>query len=277
MASLVAKPLKSIAKKTISPYVAPPDPYYEEVIDPVTNKVTKRPRPISSLPHGLSTSDLKLLQTLQKRAHRLDKGFHICGIRFGWTFFIGLIPVIGDLADLLLNEKLVVKKAKVGLDLPDELVRWMHINNLIGAGIGFVPIVGDIIMAMWRPNSRNIRLIEDYLRKRGDEYLKLRRDGVKFGQNGAILDDDDEEPSPEEEGNGWFRRKPQKKPFTQVHDVPQDAGSTSATVAVDTGVMTTSEQKKVVYIDKKHLHPGHGLTRGERIPEPQQHAQTTTL
>lgn len=47
-----------------------------------------------------------------RRAHYLDKGFRICGVRFGWTFLIGLIPLAGDVTDAYLNYTLVIKKAK---------------------------------------------------------------------------------------------------------------------------------------------------------------------
>lgn len=49
---------------------------------------------------------------MRSRAHYLDKGFNLCGLRFGWTFIIGLIPVAGDLTDAFLNHQLVVKKAQ---------------------------------------------------------------------------------------------------------------------------------------------------------------------
>lgn len=65
-----------------------------------------------ALPPGLSKKDAKILRKVMRRAHYLDKGFHICGIRFGWTFLIGLIPLAGDITDALLNYHLVVKKAK---------------------------------------------------------------------------------------------------------------------------------------------------------------------
>ena len=41
------------------------------------------------VPSGLSSRDVKILLSVKRRAHRLDKGFHLCGMRFGWTFFIG--------------------------------------------------------------------------------------------------------------------------------------------------------------------------------------------
>lgn len=39
-------------------------------------------------PEGLSKRDLKILQKVKKRAHTLDKGMNLCGLRVGWTFWI---------------------------------------------------------------------------------------------------------------------------------------------------------------------------------------------
>lgn len=41
------------------------------------------------IPPGLSKRDIKILKSVKRRAHYLDKGFSICGMRFGWTFIIG--------------------------------------------------------------------------------------------------------------------------------------------------------------------------------------------
>ena len=64
------------------------------------------------VPPGLSKHDEKILRKLKKRAHTLDKGFNMCGLRFGWTFIIGLIPIAGDVTDALLSHHLIVKKAQ---------------------------------------------------------------------------------------------------------------------------------------------------------------------
>lgn len=42
------------------------------------------------LPPGLSARDAKILKSVKRRAHYLDKGFNLCGMRFGWTFIIGM-------------------------------------------------------------------------------------------------------------------------------------------------------------------------------------------
>ena len=64
------------------------------------------------LPPGLSDRDKKYLKRVKKHARRLDKGFSLCGMRFGWTAIIGLIPMAGDAADALLNYTLVIRNAK---------------------------------------------------------------------------------------------------------------------------------------------------------------------
>ena len=48
----------------------------------------------------------------------------------------------------------------------------MLVNNAVSAGVGLVPIVGDIVLAMYKANSRNAALLEEYLRVRGEEFLK---------------------------------------------------------------------------------------------------------
>ena len=91
-------------------------------------------------PPGLSARDAKILRSVQRRAHYLDKGFHLCGMRFGWTFVIGMsnpplvprmwivdssalvgiIPGAGDAADAALNYLLVVRKAKQAEYVPPQ-------------------------------------------------------------------------------------------------------------------------------------------------------------
>lgn len=72
------------------------NPFEEEV--PVygrdgrpTGKVKKRKRPI---PPEFSAHDGAILKKVRRRAYRLDMSlFNCCGIRFGWSSVIGIIPV----------------------------------------------------------------------------------------------------------------------------------------------------------------------------------------
>lgn len=40
------------------------------------------------------------------------------------------------------------------------------------------PIVGDILLGVWKANSRNAALLEEYLRIRGEEFLKGGKQGT---------------------------------------------------------------------------------------------------
>jgi len=52
----------------------------------------------------------------------------------------------------------------------------MLLNNLISTGVGFIPFVGDVIVAVFKANSRNAALFEEYLRVRGVDYMKIQEE-----------------------------------------------------------------------------------------------------
>ncbi|GAA5837746.1 hypothetical protein JCM11251_002312 [Rhodosporidiobolus azoricus] len=161
MASFVAK---KVGRSALGNHIAdyePADPHYETYQDQ-RGKQRKRKR---AMPQGLSKRDERVLRSVRRRAHYLDKGFSICGFRFGWTFVLGLIPGAGDIAQFLLGYLLVLKKCKEA-ELPASLVQRMTFNQTVGLGIGLVPLVGDICLAVWKANSRNAALLEDFLIRR---------------------------------------------------------------------------------------------------------------
>lgn len=138
------------------------------------------------MPPGLSARDIKILKSVKRRAHYLDKGFAICGLRFGWTFLIGMVPGAGDVADVMLNYFLVVRKARQA-EIPGWLLRQMLMNNAVSAGVGFVPLLGDVVMAAFKANSRNAALLEEFLRIRGEEFVKLEGGNVTNNGGGKKL------------------------------------------------------------------------------------------
>jgi len=99
-----------------------------------------------AIPAGLSKRDQRILRSVRRRAHYLDKGFNLCGFRVGWTFWLGLIPGLGDVVDFLLGYCLVVRKCRKA-DLPAVVVSKLMTNLIIGTCLGVVPIVGDIMLA----------------------------------------------------------------------------------------------------------------------------------
>ena len=111
MASLATKAAKRLVSQHAKQY-EPQDPFYETWVD-ASGKQKRRKRPP---PPGLTKKEAQLLRKIGRRAHYLDKGFEICGLRFGWTAIIGLIPGAGDAADASLNYFLVLRPAKKGLE-----------------------------------------------------------------------------------------------------------------------------------------------------------------
>lgn len=168
------------------------------------------------MPPGLSDRDAAILRSVKKRAHYLDKGFSLCGIRFGWTFVIGLVPVAGDVANALINYLLVVRKARKA-DLPDWLVARMLFNNAVSAGVGIVPFVGDVLLAVYKANSRNAALLDEFLGIRGSEFLR------EAGENPerTTADSDIEQVKP---GAGMIT--PSEK-YTNSKDTGSSIGSSS--------------------------------------------------
>jgi hypothetical protein len=55
----------------------------------------------------------------------------------------------------------------------------MLANNAASALMGLIPFAGDVALAAFKANSRNAALLEEFLRIRGDELLKIQaeRDG----------------------------------------------------------------------------------------------------
>lgn len=87
-----------------------------------------------------------------------------------------MIPGAGDVIDVILNYTLVVRKARQA-EIPGWLLRQMLMNNAVSAGVGLVPVAGDFVLAAWKANSRNAALLEEFLRIRGEELLRLQKSG----------------------------------------------------------------------------------------------------
>ncbi|KAI0065556.1 hypothetical protein BV25DRAFT_1706407 [Artomyces pyxidatus] len=163
--AILEKTGKRLFARHIAQY-SPEDPLYETYIDK-RGRTKRRKR---ELPPGLSAEDAAILRSVKRRAHYLDKGFRVCGLRFGWTFIIGIIPGAGDAADAALGYILVIRKAR-SADIPPWLTQRMLLNLAIATGVGLVPIAGDVLLAAWRANSRNAALLEEFMRTRAAKNL----------------------------------------------------------------------------------------------------------
>ncbi|KAL0930775.1 ph domain-containing protein [Colletotrichum truncatum] len=180
MASLVAKWVsKKILAERVENKFGREDPYFETV--PATRldgrpsgKVKKRRK---ALPPGISPKDGEVLTKVKRRAYRLDMSlFSLCGVRFGWSSVIGLVPAIGDALDAFMALMVFKTCNKIDGGLPGSLKTKMLFNIIVDFAIGLVPFVGDIADAAFRCNTKNAILLEDYLREQGKK--NLRRTGT---------------------------------------------------------------------------------------------------
>lgn len=96
----------------------------------------------------------------QMLANTLDTAVKIpiIGIPVGLDFLIGLIPVVGDASMMLVSLRIVHLGRKLGV--PKQLQTAMLRNIAIDFGLGFVPLIGDIVDLFYKANQKNVRLIE---------------------------------------------------------------------------------------------------------------------
>ena len=107
------------------------------------------------------TAPTELLKA-QKLANRLDTAFKLPFIpfRIGLDAIIGLIPGLGDAVMLVAALRIVYLGKKMGL--PPGLVKVMLRNALRDFGLGFIPLVGDIVDFFYKANQANVRVMEKY-------------------------------------------------------------------------------------------------------------------
>ncbi|KAI9783840.1 MAG: hypothetical protein M1835_003724 [Candelina submexicana] len=180
---------KFVAKKILGENAANrfggEDPYFEEVpatrLDGrPTRKTKKRPK---ALPPGISEHDARVLTKVKRRAYKLDNSlFNFCGIRFGWSSVIGLVPAIGDVLDSFMAVMVINTCKKIDGGLPMNVQRTMYINLIVDFVVGLVPFLGDLADAVFRCNTKNAVVLEKHLREKGLENLK------KHGQRPPAID-----------------------------------------------------------------------------------------
>jgi len=165
------------------------DPYFETV--PATRlgfKTTKKRK--KALPPGLTPQEEKILNKVKKRAYRLDLClFSLCGLKFGWSSVIGLIPAIGDFADMFLALMVFRTCCQVEPPLKASTRTKMQMNIAIDFLIGLVPFLGDLADAAFKCNTKNAVLLEDELRERGKK--RLRQSGQPIPADPSLEDEFD--------------------------------------------------------------------------------------
>lgn len=107
------------------------------------------------------------IDRLRRLARLLDASIGIPGTRwrFGVDALIGLVPVAGDAAGVLLSSYVIWQAARLGASRG--LLARMALNVAIEGLVGMIPLAGDVFDAAWKANQRNVRLLERELEARG--------------------------------------------------------------------------------------------------------------
>ncbi|KAL8730356.1 MAG: hypothetical protein Q9166_004121 [cf. Caloplaca sp. 2 TL-2023] len=156
---------KKYAEGSGKKHFAPPkDPYF---ITREDGKVTKHKR--KDVPDGISPADAKVLLAVRRRAYRLDNSINLCGIRFGLSSVVGIIPALGDFIDVFFALMVYLNCCKVGLDSSTK--SKMTFNIILDFALGLTPVLGDIADAFFKANTRNLIELEKFLIKKGEKNL----------------------------------------------------------------------------------------------------------
>ncbi|KAJ2369089.1 hypothetical protein H4S01_001217 [Coemansia sp. RSA 2610] len=108
------------------------------------------------------------LEKLRKRARFLDACMYVpctCHkVKFGVESMLGLVPIVGDFAGLILAF-LFVSMICGKFHTPASIKTQMVLNIAIDFTVGLVPILGDIFDIAFKANLRNMALIERHVER----------------------------------------------------------------------------------------------------------------
>ena len=107
------------------------------------------------------------LRRLESFADWMDSRFRIPGteFRFGLDGLLGLLPGVGDSVTALPAAYIVMRARAIGA--PAHLQARMVGNVLLDLLIGAVPLVGDLFDFGFKANRRNVNLLREHFRTRG--------------------------------------------------------------------------------------------------------------
>jgi Domain of unknown function (DUF4112) len=108
---------------------------------------------------------LKTLKRISRLAKLMDTawGIPFTRWRFGLDSVLGLIPGAGDGVNLLISLYTLNLARKMGV--PNNLLVRMAANAGIDFGLGSVPILGDVFDVFFKSNTRNLKMLTDFLEK----------------------------------------------------------------------------------------------------------------
>jgi hypothetical protein len=108
----------------------------------------------------LRPAAVQIERELEVLSQIMDNRFRIpvLGWRFGLNAIIDLVPQFGDVATTIVA--LYVLVSAVRYRVPKITLLRMGMNIAIYFLLGLIPFIGDLFDAWWKPNIRNINLLQ---------------------------------------------------------------------------------------------------------------------
>jgi hypothetical protein len=103
------------------------------------------------------------LEHLRNFSQLLDNAIAIPGTnyRVGLDPLLGLIPGGGDMVGMVFSCIIVFEASRLGAS--QSTLGQMTLNILLETFVGTVPGIGDLFDVAWKSNTKNIKLLDDYL------------------------------------------------------------------------------------------------------------------
>ena len=105
------------------------------------------------------------LKRLERFSQLTDSAVRIpfTRVNVGVEAAIGLVPVVGDFAGLVLSSYVLAEAHRIGASRRVKV--HMVKNMLLDALVGAVPLVGDAFDVLYKANIRNTRLLKEDLER----------------------------------------------------------------------------------------------------------------
>jgi hypothetical protein len=125
---------------------------------------------VSRVPRGFTRppvvdADLRArrLAELDKLAWLMDRVIPVPIVGgVGLDAVLGLFPVAGDVASLIISSVLIVRAAQLGA--PPKLISRLIAIQVIDLLLGVVPVIGDLADAGYHANERSVALLREWMR-----------------------------------------------------------------------------------------------------------------
>ena len=129
----------------------------------LTPGVSRVPRGFARPPVVSDALRARRLAELDKLAWLMDRVIPLPIIGgVGLDAVLGLFPVAGDVASLIISSVLIVRAAQLGA--PPQLISRLIAIQVIDLLLGVVPVIGDLADASYKANERSVALLREWMK-----------------------------------------------------------------------------------------------------------------